>query len=440
MLTKNDLFKKGIKDTLFYALSILLGRALTILVIPYLAIILTLEEIAFYDLFLIGTNYVQLFLTLGIDSGIAIKIADHKDNKEKLRFYFSISMLIVVLMTVLLGVLGVPIVLMISTYQVDFLFLLALQGFLMAIQYIAFNYFKWLGESKKASVLMSIGYGLGVVIGVGFIVFIKATLLCFLLGVVIGNIIGVIITCTLSFSYIKMKFDKNTANEVKLLLKLSLPFFFNSLLNQSYKATDRFIILYFLNAQILGIYSMIIRLCQIPVMAIEVALNAFQAITFLNYKNQKGIELYNKILNINFISINILLVLITGVFYFGIPLIPSLVDIHEYIYLIPLIFFNISFLSIRMYGGFSYFIHNKTIYITYITLGALVTYILLSILLINIGIIGVAISGAIVSVISCYFYFYIAYKIQSFNENMNRILGLSVLSMVVVIIITMFLN
>ena len=63
--TKNNtLLTKGIKDTGFYALSILLGRSLTILVIPYLAIKLTIKEIGYYDLFLIGTNYIQLFSLL----------------------------------------------------------------------------------------------------------------------------------------------------------------------------------------------------------------------------------------------------------------------------------------------------------------------------------------------------------------------------------------
>ena len=96
-------------------------------------------------------------------------------------------------------------------------------------------------------------------------------------------------------------------------------------------------------------------------------------------------------------------------------MIPSLINIDEYVYLVPLVFVNISFISVRMYGGFSYFIHNKTIYITYITLGSLLAYLLLSVLLVKVGIIGVAISAAFVSVISCSFYYYLAHKIESFN-------------------------
>lgn len=439
-IENNQLFKKGIKDTGFYALSILLGRALTILIIPYLATQFSLEEIGNYDLFLIGTNYIQLFLTLGIDSGVAIKIADNLDDFQKLRFYFSISLLVVFAMTLLMVAIAVPVYFIFKEYPITFLVLLVIQGFLMAIQYIAYNYFKWMGQSKRASILMSIGYSMGIIIGVICIKVLASTLTMFLLGIVMGNVIGVIITLIISYPYISFTFKSEEIKEVKSLLQLSIPFFFNSLLNQSYKAADRFIILYFLNSHILGVYSLVIRICQIPVMGIEVALNAFQAITFVNYKTKEGIDLYNKILKLNFKTLNVLILLFSLGLTVIIPYVPGLIAIKDYVYLIPFVFLNISYISIKMYGGFSYYIHNKTIYVTYITLISLLVYVISAAIFSKYGIMGIVVSAALTSVLSTYAFYYLSNRIQSFNEKMVKIFIYCSLGFSLAMVLTLLLK
>ena len=125
--------------------------------------------------------------------------------------------------------------------------------------------------------------------------------------------------------------------------------------------------------------------------------------------------------------------------YFVSPYVPGLDALKSYVYLTPLIVLNISFISIKMYGGFSYYIENKTIYITYITLIALVTYIILAILLSRFGIMGITFSAAFVSIGSTYSFYYFSNKIKSFNENMNFILVLCIVSFFITSMLTVFM-
>ncbi|WP_452603016.1 oligosaccharide flippase family protein [Pontimicrobium sp. MEBiC06410] len=428
--SNNILFKKGIKDSLLYALSIILGRGLSILVFPYLAIKLSLEDVAKYDIFLIGVNYIQLFLILGIDSGIAIRIADNKSDKKKLSFYYTISIVILAITSIVLCLLTL-IIYFVTNLGLFLLIILLIQGILMSFQYLSYNYFKWLGESKKASLLMSLGHGLGVSTGVVLLLY-NNTFESFLIGIILGNCIGFIVSLYLTKSFIKISLNKETALESIRLLKLSIPFFFNSLLNQSYKSIDRFIILYFLTPKVLGIYSLLIRTGQLFILGGNVILSAFQAITFLNYKSKEGVKLYNQVLRFNYTIIGFVIVLISLLLFFSVSLVPKLDGINNYAFLFPLVLCNLGFIALRSYGGFSYYAHTKTVYITYITLVSLIVYVLLSVLLINFGIVGIVISGALVSCIGTYTFYYVGYKIESFNEDMKLIMLLSIFNLIVV--------
>jgi len=346
---------------------------------------------------------------------------------------------IVAVMSVILFLISISIFYFYRAYTLDFIMLLLIQGSLGAIQYVVFIYFKWLGESKKASILSAIGYGIGVCTGVIFMYVFENTLMCFLAGIVAGNIIGVLINMIVARSYIDFSFNKSLIPEAKSLLKLSIPFFYNSLLVQSYKAIDRFMILFFLNQEILGVYSLIIRVCQIPLMGGEVVLGAFQAITFLNHKTKEAKKLYNKILGVNFILVNIIIVLFTITLYFLSPIIEGLAVIEDYIYLVPLILTNVAFISLKTYGGFSYFIHSKTKYIAYITFVSLVLYVSLAYLLSGFGILGFSFSAALISIISTCFFYFLSSKIESFGEKIPRIFLLSTSSMLISIALTIIL-
>lgn len=440
-ISDNHLIRKGISDTVIYAFSVLFGRLLTILVIPYLAVKLTLKEVAYYDLFLIGTSYMQLFLTLGIDSGIAIKIADHKDEQKNLSIYFSLSMLIVLALGIVAIIIAIPLFFLLKWHDFIFIIILLVQSFLLAIQYISYSYFKWLGESKKASLLMSVGYGFGVVIGLLLINSFDSTLITFLMGLTIGNLIGVFISVIISYPYIDLSVKKKNIAQLKILFKLSLPFFYNGLLNQTFKASDRFIMLFLFNdASLLGVYSIVVRVCQVPIMGVELILNTFQAILFVNYRKKEGIELYNKILNASFVSIGVLLVLVSITVQFISPYIDGLHEIAAYTFLVPFIYLNASFISIRMLGGFSYFIHGKTIYLTYITLASILVYFVLALVFCPFGIIGIALSAAITSILSTYFYYYCGNRMQSFNENLNLIFRFSIFNLVIAFVLTFLLK
>ncbi len=115
----NDLLKKGASDSSYYMIANIGSKALGFLVIPILARSVSVEDFANYDLFLIISGFIQVLVTLGIDSGIAILMAESKDDHQKLSFYYVSTLLISVVF-----LLGLMLILNSLFFFVDELFLL----------------------------------------------------------------------------------------------------------------------------------------------------------------------------------------------------------------------------------------------------------------------------------------------------------------------------
>ena len=84
-----SLLKKGLSDSGYYLIASIGNKALAFMVIPILAKTVGVKEFATYDLFLVISNFFNILIILGIDSGIAILLAESKDNRVLSFLYVS---------------------------------------------------------------------------------------------------------------------------------------------------------------------------------------------------------------------------------------------------------------------------------------------------------------------------------------------------------------
>ncbi|MCK4442714.1 MAG: oligosaccharide flippase family protein, partial [Sulfurovaceae bacterium] len=104
-----SLLKKGLSDSRYYLIANIGNKLLAFLIIPILAKSISVEDFATYDLFLLITVFLNIFVILGIDSGIGILLSESQNDDKQLSFLYVSSLLIsfsvISIISTILGVL-----------------------------------------------------------------------------------------------------------------------------------------------------------------------------------------------------------------------------------------------------------------------------------------------------------------------------------------------
>src|SRR5690606_35906641 len=124
-----------------------------LLIIPFLVRLLSVEEFAHYDLFLMSAAIVQPIVLLGVDSGMAIMIADHKENKRLINWLFTFSFfssIIAILIIWFFSYLIIPNFKYMESIlrYAHFLFIYLIFNLISAQ---VFNFLRWMGRAGIAS-------------------------------------------------------------------------------------------------------------------------------------------------------------------------------------------------------------------------------------------------------------------------------------------------
>ena len=286
-----SLIRKGLSDSKYYLIANIGNKALAFLIIPILAKTIGVEEFATYDLFLIISAFFHILVILGIDSGIAILLAESQDDDTKLSFLY-VSTLLISFSIILVA----TIILSFIFLYVDTLFLLSKEiwlyiGFYVLftmINYHTFNFLRWREKAKQASFVTLFSYISGMLIGLYFL-YLERNIEGYLQGLVIGLFLGTIVSLYISREYIlKFKILDDSTELLKELFKLSLPFVPNYLGNNLMQMADRVIILMLFGKYELGLYAVITKLAMIPQVIIGTVSGGFLPIMFRNYNTEKG--------------------------------------------------------------------------------------------------------------------------------------------------------
>lgn len=421
-LNKNALFKKALLDTNYYFLAQAGSKLLGLLIIPFLVRILSIEEFAHYDIFLMLASIITTLTVLGVDSGISIMIADHKENTKLINYLFSFSLAFSVSSVLLLWGISIFVFPYIDKLKeiveyINFLFLYVLFNL---ISYQVFNFIRWMGKANVASIIGLTSYSLGVIIGFCMIYFNeKPQLVDFLFGITLGNFLGAVASILICYKYINFKWTSKYNSFVKELMSVSLPFVPNYLATNLMMMTDRLVVVSILGEKSLGIYALANRFAQIPNFGINIITRGFQPIMYLNYKDISGTSLIKKVYDY---SHYVLVIIIPFMYFLASPIVKLFggIKYNEAIPLIPVITMSTMIYGIMGLNGMGYTIKRKTYIITLVSILSILLNTIFNIFLgTYFGVQGIAIGVLIVSCIIGIIYTFFSERLYSFNYNLK---------------------
>ena len=423
-----SLTKRGLSDSAYYLIANIGYKVLAFLIIPILAKSVGVKEFATYDLFLVVSSFIDIVIVLGIDSGVAILLAESNEDDEKLSFYY-LSTLIISSFILFI----VALIVMIIFIFVDNLFLLSGKIWVYIILYVlfnmityhTFNFLKWRARAKEASFITLFSYVIGMLSGIAFLYF-NSNIESYLQGLVVGLSVGSIISLYISKEYIfGFKLLKDYKERLKELFAISLPFVPSYLGNSLIQMADRVVILMLFSKYELGLYAIIIKLAMIPQVLIGTVAGGFTPVMLTNYEKEDGRKLIK-----NFYHIYLILIpVIFFIGYFVSDFAVKLFGGEEYLkaaYLLPLALASILFVQSTQANGFGYVIKRKTHYIMYITfLTVALNYLLSLIFGYIMGLAGVIFGTLIAGVIRTVLFTHYSEILYSFNYSMRLIFFIS---------------
>ncbi len=415
------LVRKALLDTNYYFVAQVGSKLLGLIIIPFLVRILSIEDFARYDVFLMAASIITTIAVLGVDSGISIMIADHKEEPKLINYLFSYSLFSSIFAVLILWVISIFILPIFPRFQMlyqynNYLFLYILFNL---ISYQVFNFLRWVGLAKSASIIGLISYFMGVFLGFCMIYFKqKPVLIDYLAGITFGNFLGAISSFLICYRHISLKWVPKYNQYLKELFLISVPYVPNYLASNFMMMTDRLLVGSILGERSLGIYALANRFSQIPNFGINIIIRGFQPVMYLNYNEENGKSLIKKVYDFSHYA---LILFLPFIWVFS----PSIVKLFggikyvDAIPLIPLITMSTMIYGIMGLNGMGYTIKRKTFLITLVSILSIILNIIFNYILgLYFGIKGIAIGGLVASCIVGIVYTYISENLYSFNYNL----------------------
>lgn len=412
----NQLYTNGIKDTFFYFISTAGSKLITLLVIPILTKLISPDDFAAYDIFLLSTAFLALIVSLGTDSGIAIFLVDEKEDLDKIGTLISFCLLLNLIM--ILSIFTVALIAN-NFYSLNkffgvSIFLFFANLLLTSIVNFSASLFRWMGNAKLSSIISFLGATIGFTIG--FILLKNFhTISSFINGIIIGNLITLILVFLLLKKYLR-KIDFAMNREIYLnLLKTSIPFLPSYLVYYLALYIDRFLVLQLLGSTALGYYALASRISQIPNFGLSILTKGFQPVILSNYKTNEGINMARNLYTYFILSLPFILLLMIVfsnpiVIFFGGDSFRGSTSI------VPMITISTLIIGGMSLNGFGFIIQKENIWMFYTSVFLLVLNFIFALVLSNFfAINGIAFATLISSCIAAVFYTYNSEKLYSFN-------------------------
>ena len=415
------MFKKGLVDSNYYMIANIGSKAVGFLVIPILARSVSVKEFANYDLFLLIAGFLHILVTLGTDSGIAILMAENKDNNERLSFFY-LSVISISLISLLIVMIFINTIFFMKdtlfTLDQFFWLLIGAYTFFSIINYHTFNFLRWQTEAKKAAFINLFSYISGVIIGIGLL-YQNNSIQNYLYGLVMGGFLGTLFSLYLSKDLLRnFKIINGAKDSLKELFKLSLPFVPNYIGNNLMQMADRVVILMLFGKYELGLYAVIMRLAQIPQFLSSTITGGFLPVMYNNYKTEDGAKLIRHFFHTYLLFIPIVFVLFYFIDNWAVVMFGGK-NYISYAYLLPMALVSILFVNATQGTGFGYTIKRKTHYIMYITFFSVVVNFVLSIVFgYWVGLAGVFLGTLLAGIVRTYIHIDLSEKLYKFDYNM----------------------
>ena len=431
-----SLVKKGLSDSKYYMLATAGNKVFGFLIIPILARSVGVEGFATYDLFLLISSIFHIFIILGIDSGIAILLAESKNDDTKLSFYYTFSLIISTSLLLCFSLIFGTVLIF-----VDELFLLdraiwiyiVLYVLFNMINYHTFNFLRWREKAKNAAFINLFSYVLGNGLGIIFLYF-NGEIVAYFQGLIFGLFMGSILSVYSAKEYIKnFKILDNSKELLKELLKISLPFVPNYLGGNLMQMMDRVVILMLFGKYELGLYAIIIKLAMIPQFIIGTITSGFLPVMINNYATEKGKKLIQTFFHLYIIVIPISFLLVYNISDWLVSIFAG----DEYMivaYLVPIAIMSKLFVHSTQANSFGYTISRKTYQIIYITFSSIFVNFIFSLSLgYFIGLEGIILGTLIGGIFRTYYHTKYAEKLYRFDFSVKLLAIISISSFLLAI-------
>lgn len=285
--------------------SILLGqfasKILTYLLLPIYTYILTTEEYGTYDLLTTTISLIIPIITLDIaEACFRFALDENYDKKEIFSIGFYICLFSAIIAVILYPLLTViPIF---SEYYVFFAFLLvnnAFQSFLM-------QFIKGCQRVKLYSLVGVINTILLLSLNLLFLLVLHWGLIGYFLAYIISSfLVNIIILFSIKFYKYLISPLKINHNNVKKLLKYSVPMMPNSVCWWVSNASDRYMLQYIIGTSELGIYSVSYKIPTILSVVSSIFLSAWSISAVEDFGTETSKKMYSNIYNSFFCAVSL---------------------------------------------------------------------------------------------------------------------------------------
>ncbi len=437
MISVRSLIKHGFKDSVYYFIGDSSSKLIRVLIIPLLTSMISVSGFAKYDLFLLVSAIISLLTGLGIDSGFAIIIAEHPEEMDVLNVLFTLSLLILIILTLFIWAIFYflnPFFTFIDQSYIDLMFIYTLFS---SLSYSIFNYLRWIGRAGRAAQANFFSSTLGLIIGLVCLWYFKGRLEYLFLGMGIGSLIGMGISVYLARGYIIIKGLNKYNSKMKDLLKISIPFIPNYIVNYLINSADRYIILAYLGINSMGLYSLISRVGQVSTFGTLLFSKGYLPVMYKNFESESGKKLIRHVFhlfNLAFIPLTLLLFILSSriINFFGGQAYEGMRN------LLPIVMISYLIMAGMNINGFGFRIKRRTLFIPIINGCAVIINIALSLILVpRIGIKGVVIGTLIAATLSAYAYTAYSEKFYSFKYNM-KFIGINLILMLIISYLILF--
>lgn len=420
----SSLWAKAFSDSSHYLLVSLIVRGLSLVVIPLLTRLFSLEQFAIYDLFLAGHGILFVLCGLGLDSGTAILLTESSADRQKLSLLLVLSIISTSFSVLLVWLIGVPVfvILDFDAIQLDVWSLLCAYSCFSLISHISVNFSRWVGRVKTAAYLSLVSSVSGMVAGIALLMVLGQKIDYYLYGLTFGAFGGSLISLFIFRDYISgVSIDKLPPRFLKEVFKLSLPFVPVYLGNSLMQMTDRFLILVLLDLKALGIYALVSRIASIPGIFVNVLRAGFLPVLFKNHQSDEGQRFIRQVLYCYATLIPIGVI----VSYFLSDYATRFFGGESYDTASPFLVVMVTSVLISSstaFNGFGYTIMRKTPQVMYITYGSLVLNLLLSAFLaLYIGLAGIVVGTLVAAAVQSFLYTYFSERLYRFGYNLGYI-------------------
>jgi O-antigen/teichoic acid export membrane protein len=439
-----SLFKQGLRDSSVYMLAALFVHSLALIVIPILTRTFSVEQFAIYDLFILTNTFLIAVVGLGMDSGLAILLAESVSDQKKLSFLFVFTLVVNLIVTVITWLIFSFFIHLyfVILFSKEIWHLLFIYTFFSLITYNVFNFVKWIGKAKQAALIQVLSALFGVLIGLILVLFVKTSIVFYFVGLIIGSVIGSLLSLFIVRDYIiNFSLIPDWKKLVKELFGLSLPYMPSYIGHYLFQFTDRMIVLYLLDMKTVGIYALIARVATIPSLLVHITSTGFLPVMMKNYNSYDGAQLIRVIFKYYFILIALAFILFIFLSNWIIIIFGGNEEYINHSYLLAVLAASVLFMQSVRLTGIGFNIARKTIQVLYITYLALIINLSLSYILGQFwGLDGVVLATLIASFFRSYIHNYFSEKVYSFDYQLRYIIVSFIFVMSLALILTYYNN